>query len=252
MVISSNSFKVLRALRTRALPTLLRRFWSSWGCSFCTSPSCRAAAFRVNAVEPVSRSKKSRSSLQRNKTKTSARKLPFRFGEIQNSIYLVAIDLRRQISVTWREFYQNNLPIWTCFSFPPFWHMRDVDMKKGTMGNMVAALALDFSRAKFADAKTANQIFFFHFLLAVFFLLSQNWHIFSIYSPKIYSAEDFQYNELSLWNLKMTFNGFGTQTAWPDGTDFAAGDGEVSKGGTSIRDLSQGMSNCVRKLNLIL
>ncbi|KAL9957257.1 hypothetical protein ACROYT_G038871 [Oculina patagonica] len=43
----------------------------------------------------------------------------------------------------------------------------------------------------------------------------------------------------------MTFNGFGTQTAWPDGTGFNAGDfGDISKGGTSIRDLCQGMSNC--------
>lgn len=45
----------------------------------------------------------------------------------------------------------------------------------------------------------------------------------------------------------MTFNGFGTQTTWPDGTGFDAGDGEISKGRTSIRDLCQGMSNCVSR-----
>ena len=44
----------------------------------------------------------------------------------------------------------------------------------------------------------------------------------------------------------MTFNGFGTQAAWPDGTGFSASDfGDISKGGTSIRDLCQGMNNCV-------
>lgn len=47
----------------------------------------------------------------------------------------------------------------------------------------------------------------------------------------------------------MTFNGFGSQTAWPDGTGFNTNDfGDVSKGTASIQDLCQGMSNCVRKL----
>jgi len=45
----------------------------------------------------------------------------------------------------------------------------------------------------------------------------------------------------------MAFNGFGTQTAWPDGTGFAAAEGEISNGRTFIRDLCQGISNCVRK-----
>ena len=59
---------------------------------------------------------------------------------------------------------------------------------------------------------------------------------------------EFHYDKLSLTNLKMTFNGFGTQAAWPDGTSFSASDfGDISKGGTSIRDLCQGMNNCVRK-----
>lgn len=49
----------------------------------------------------------------------------------------------------------------------------------------------------------------------------------------------------------MTFNGFGTQAAWPDGTGFSASDfGDISKGRTSIRDLCQGMNNCVGKINL--
>ena len=43
--------------------TLFRRFCSSCGWSFCTSPSCFAAAFRVTGVEPVSNSSKRRSSL---------------------------------------------------------------------------------------------------------------------------------------------------------------------------------------------
>lgn len=43
----------------------------------------------------------------------------------------------------------------------------------------------------------------------------------------------------------MAFNGFGTQTAWPDGTGFAGEDGEISKGRTSIRDLSQGVNSFV-------
>ena len=48
----------------------------------------------------------------------------------------------------------------------------------------------------------------------------------------------------------MTFNAFGTQAAWPDGTGFSASDfGDISKGGTSIRDLCQGMNNCVGKIN---
>lgn len=51
----------------------------------------------------------------------------------------------------------------------------------------------------------------------------------------------------------MTFNGFGTQTAWPDGTGFSTNDfGDISKGGTSIRDLCQGMNNCVGKMNFSL
>lgn len=51
----------------------------------------------------------------------------------------------------------------------------------------------------------------------------------------------------------MTFNGFGTQTAWPDGTGFSANDfGDISKGGISIRDLCQGMNNCVGKMNFSL
>ena len=49
----------------------------------------------------------------------------------------------------------------------------------------------------------------------------------------------------------MTFNGFGTQAAWPDGTGFSAsGFGDISKGGTSIRDLCQGMNNCVGEINI--
>ena len=48
----------------------------------------------------------------------------------------------------------------------------------------------------------------------------------------------------------MTFNGFWTQAAWPDGTGFSASDfGDISKGGTSIRDLCQGMNNCVGEIN---
>lgn len=45
----------------------------------------------------------------------------------------------------------------------------------------------------------------------------------------------------------MTFNGFGTQTAWPDGTGFGpfGGEGQISKGRISICDLSQGMNQCV-------
>jgi len=46
----------------------------------------------------------------------------------------------------------------------------------------------------------------------------------------------------------MTFNGFGTQAAWPDGTGFSASDFGDTKGGTSVRDLCQGMSNCVGKI----
>lgn len=42
----------------------------------------------------------------------------------------------------------------------------------------------------------------------------------------------------------MTFNGFGTQTAWPDGTGFG-GEGQISNGRISICDLSQGMNQCV-------
>lgn len=45
----------------------------------------------------------------------------------------------------------------------------------------------------------------------------------------------------------MTFNGFGTQTAWPDGTFFASKDREISKGRTYIRDLSQGMNSFVSR-----
>lgn len=45
----------------------------------------------------------------------------------------------------------------------------------------------------------------------------------------------------------MTFNGFGTQTAWPDGTCFASKDREISKGRTYIRDLSQGMNSFVSR-----
>ena len=45
----------------------------------------------------------------------------------------------------------------------------------------------------------------------------------------------------------MAFNGFGTQSAWPDGTGLAAGEGETFNGRTSIRDLCHGMSNCVSK-----
>ncbi|KAM7432715.1 hypothetical protein ABFA07_016895 [Porites harrisoni] len=41
----------------------------------------------------------------------------------------------------------------------------------------------------------------------------------------------------------MTFNGFGTQTAWPDGTGFG-GEGQISNGRISICDLSQGMNQC--------
>ena len=53
--------------------------------------------------------------------------------------------------------------------------------------------------------------------------------------------------------LAASLNGFGTQAAWPDGTGFSASDfGDVSKGGTSIRDLCQGMSNCVGKIKLKL
>lgn len=44
----------------------------------------------------------------------------------------------------------------------------------------------------------------------------------------------------------MTFNGFGTQTAWPDGTGFAAQGEETCDGQTSVRELCHGMSNCVR------
>lgn len=45
----------------------------------------------------------------------------------------------------------------------------------------------------------------------------------------------------------MTFNGFGTQTAWPDGTCFVSKDREISKGRTYIRDLSQGMNSFVSR-----
>ena len=43
--------------------TFLSRLLSSWGCSFCTSPICSAAACRVTGVDPVSISIHRRSSL---------------------------------------------------------------------------------------------------------------------------------------------------------------------------------------------
>ena len=43
----------------------------------------------------------------------------------------------------------------------------------------------------------------------------------------------------------MTFNGFGTQTTWPDGTGFSAGIGETFGGRTTIGELCHGMNNCV-------
>lgn len=45
----------------------------------------------------------------------------------------------------------------------------------------------------------------------------------------------------------MTFNGFGTQATWPDGTGISAPNGENVSGRTSIRDLCHGMNNCVSK-----
>lgn len=69
------------------------------------------------------------------------KKLPCHFREIQIHIYLVAIDLCAQITVTWSEFYRNNVPFSTSFSFvlpPLILNMRDVDMKKRIMGNMVS------------------------------------------------------------------------------------------------------------------
>ncbi|XP_068673464.1 meiosis-specific with OB domain-containing protein-like [Montipora capricornis] len=42
----------------------------------------------------------------------------------------------------------------------------------------------------------------------------------------------------------MTFNGFGTQTTWPDGTGFSAGTGETFGGRTTIGELCHGMNNC--------
>ncbi|XP_067044393.1 meiosis-specific with OB domain-containing protein-like [Acropora muricata] len=41
----------------------------------------------------------------------------------------------------------------------------------------------------------------------------------------------------------MTFNGFGTQATWPDGSGFSAPNGENISGRTSIRDLCHGMNN---------
>lgn len=74
--------------------------------------------------------------------------------------------------------------------------------------------------------------------------------------PSLWNFKTFQslppisYDKFPLTNLKMTFNGFGTQAAWPDGTGFSASDfGDISKGGTSIRDLCQGMNNCVGEIN---
>jgi len=44
--------------------TLVSKLLSSYGCSFCTSPSCSAADFLINGVEPVSKRRNKRSSLK--------------------------------------------------------------------------------------------------------------------------------------------------------------------------------------------
>ena len=86
----------------------------------------------------------------------------------------MAIDLRGQKRLTWREFHQNYFSISINFPFRHLLvHMRDGYIQQGVVGKMVAALALHFSRAKFEDAKPDQSAPFLFQLTSFFFLLCE-------------------------------------------------------------------------------